>query len=355
MLELFRYYIFILAIDNINKHLNKLTDIKYIILGSFLFNLLSLIYYQVIYTSILYHAIIVMYFFNKKYQIDIRKYKCLFDYIDNSSNQFIQILSVFYRDYFNRINNIEGIKDVVTIEEYLIKLLGLLQKFIIPILSFKFYTGESLDTIYIFYWLLFLYKVTLEKRYNFVRFLHWFYFINFIIFNDTLIVYPFIASLSLVVNEFFHFGFPDKLREIFGHKPTRYCKFCKDRLTNNLLEGILLDHNLINYRTHRDCYCKYIYQSQVRYWFDNISGFFISLYIAYWSEGNAKIWLLISIILLYYNKIIKILPKILTLYSNYFIIILLLIIIGGFTESISSYIFMFLIVCKNIYTNILKI
>lgn len=359
MLELFRYFIFITTINSANEQLKKITEIKHIALGSFFCNLLSLIWYPALYISILYHALFVMYFFNEKYQIDIRKYRWLLDYMDNSNDYYMQVAYIFYRNYFDRlstrIGEVEGRKELVTVEEYMMKLLGKLQYFLLPLTAFKLYTGESLDTLYFLYWMILLYKAALAKKTNVVRFFHWFYFVIFVAFDNKLIVYPYICSLCLVGNELFHFGFPDKLRELFGHKPTRYCKFCKDGLTNNLLEGVLIDHNLIERREHRDCYCRYVYQCQVRYWFDTIASLFASLYMVCWLEGNAKIWILTIITTLYYDKMKKMIPNVWAQYSNYLIIPVFLIIIGRFTDPMCSYFLFLIIMYKNIYTNIVKI
>lgn len=361
MLELLRYYIFIVVIAGANKQINRFTmsSPKDIALGSVLCNSISLIWHPAIYISILYHSLFLMYFFNEKYQIDIRKYRWLLDYIDNSSDQYIQMVSTFYRSYFdrlaNRVGEVEERKELVTVEEYLIKLLGKLEQFLLPISAFKLYTGERLDTLYVLYWLFLLYKAALAKRTNVVRFLHWFYFFLFTAFDSKLIIYPFICSLCIVANEFFHFGFPDKLRELFGHKPTRYCKFCKDGLTNNLLEGVLIDHHLIERRTHRDCYCRYVYQCQVRYWFDTIASLFASLYMVYWLEGNVKIWLLTTIATLYYDKVKRLLPNMWVSYSNYLFVITTLFIVGGFTDPMCSYFLMLIVLCTNIYTNVVKV
>ena len=357
MLELFRYYMFIKVTGNLYKNIVKLKDIKQIVLCSFLCNLLSLIWYPAVYISILYHAIFVIYYFNEKYQIDIRKYRCLLDYMDNSSNDYMQIVYSFYRGYFEtiitRTGEIEGRKKLVTVEEYVMILLTQLLNFSVPLLAFIFYTREHLDTIYILCCLALLFIFALAKKNNVVRFLHWFYFVFYVAFDDKLIVYPYICSLCLVSNEIFHFGFSDNLREIFGHKPTRYCKFCKDGLANNLLEGVLIDHNLIERRVHRDCYCRYVYQCQVRYWFDTIASFFASLYIVYWLEGNVKIWVLITMTTIYCDKLKKIMPNILLI--NYLIVPILLIIIGGFTDPMCSYFLFVLIIIINIYTNVLKV
>lgn len=358
MIELIRYLYFLLGISSLTKLTYQYTNVRDMCLGSLICSLVSIIWHPAIYISIIYHLMYILYFFNEKYQIDLRKYRWVLDYMENSSDQYIQIGHHFYRGYFDRIinrieQNGEG-REMVTVGEYVIKLLGWLQCFIIPLTFFNIYTSLSLDTIHILYWIVLLYKATISGRSNLVRFLHSFFFALFLLFDNKWIVYPYICSLSLVSNEIFHFGLPDKLRELFGYKPTRYCKFCKNKLTNNLLEGVLIDHNIIERRTHSDCYCRYVYQCQVRYWFDSIVGIFASLYMAYWLEGVQRVWVLITVVILSYDKIKKYLNFTYSNYLNSLLLAVLIVIVGGFEDPFCSYFLILSILSSVMYKNVTR-
>lgn len=359
MLELLHYLYFLIAIGGVNRLIDRIENVKEIFTGSIICNIVSIIWYPALYISMLYHLLLLLKFYNRRYQIDFRKYIWILDYIDHSNNLYIRMFQPYYINYFNRfedrLRSYEGIRDMVSIEEYLNKLIGKLQLFILPITAYLVYTGLNLDIVYIFYWICILYRVAISGKKNAVRFLHYFYVILFVFFNSKLIIYPYLFSLSLVTNELFHFGLPDNLRELFGYKPTRYCKYCSEGLTNNLLEGVLIDHNLVRGRVHRDCYCRYVYQCQVRYVFDTIMAILISPYMIYWVEDNTRKWLLLILSITFYDKISYIIPKRFSIYSIYIMLIIQFFILGGmnsFVDPMFSYSIFIFILTNFMYKNI---
>lgn len=273
---------------------------KYIFLRSLFFSGLSLVWYKTVYINFIYHFYVVAAFISKKYRIDISQYQWIADGLRNSDDETMRYFSNIYSTYFRRYAHLiqgSGINTSsndnrikITIGEYAIKVLNYINLFSIPLLSFSAYTGERYEHLSLIIILSFVYKFGIIGKINWVRAFNYAFFLGYLFTGDQLFAYLYLFGFCMVTNKIFYYGIPDKLRELFGFLPREYCRYCKDGLTNNTLEAVLIDHNLINRRPHVKCYCRYVYQLKVKYYFEIVFNSIIGGYMLFALKNDVDEW-----------------------------------------------------------------
>lgn len=329
---------------------------KYIFFISLFFSGLSLIWYKTVYINFIYHFYVVTTFISKKYRIDISQYQWIIDGLRNSDDETMRYFSDLYSTYFRRYayliqgsSSANDNKIKITIDKYIIKVLNYINLFAIPLFFFLEYTGERYEHLSLIIILSFVYKFGIMGKINWVRVFNYAFFLGYLFTADQLCAYLYLFGFCMVTNKIFYYGIPDKLKELFGFLPREYCRYCKDGLTNNTLEAVLIDHNIINRRPHIKCYCRYVYQLKVKYYFEIILNAVIGGYMLFTLKSDVNEWFALIYYITYSKLIINYFAE-LKIFIAFLFYPFMLYFTKGFTDTLMSY-YLFLIMFLGVIIN----
>lgn len=307
MLDFIRLvYTFSLSINSLYM-VKKINGFYFVCLGSVLMTTLVSFNASLIYLSLLYHYLMLIILVNRNVKIDLSLYAERMEQFSNSVNDEIAMASLGYnmllRQYFGNRGDDRFIR--VTFSKYFNRIGRLFQLVTLASCLYLKYIGRLSNELMTIYCFIVIFRAILTGKIQTVRNFFWLSSGMFFIYEYEWLKYPLIYLIVIISNEIFQYGLPDKFRMMLGENPTRYCKYCKDQMPNNLLESVLLDHNRIAPRPNNSCYCRLVYQYKMRYWFDSITGGLMATWLLFNIDQETRVWIIMLLLNVHLNKLIK--------------------------------------------------